>query len=681
MVGSPGREEAILRAVGSTAELFLVSADWRAATDEVLAALGKANEAGRAHIYSVRSTEDDVLCTLLHEWVGEGVRPVIDSAKEQDFPLKAGGYGRWIDILGSGNLLQGVRSEFPESEREFLEEEGILSVLVVPVFVEGRWWGWVGFDDTSSERRWSEGETNVLRTAASALGAAVQRERMEKQRLNAEAKYRTLVEQLPSITYIASAEEDNAILYISPQVHDILGYPPAEWVKARGLWTKMVHPDDRDRVADVLDRHLATGEPMSLEYRMKSRWGKELWLHEEAVLIRDEEGTPAYWQGVMIDITGRKEAEEKALEAEARYRALVENMPAVVYLDEIGTGRTVYISPQVREILGFTPEEWTAGESFHRSLVHPDDGDYYDIEDARAEETLDGFEAEYRMMAKDGHVVWVDDHCVVVHDETGKGIYWHGVLFDITERRRAKELESDLRAERGTSQRLRDLNETKNTFLTALSHDFRTPVAAILGLAVTITRDEVQLTKEETVDFAGRIAGQARKLDRLVTDLLDLERLSNGGSIDRTPTDIGLLVRKVVNDALFLSAHEVVVDVGEAKAEVDPVKVERILENLLANAANHTPEGSQIWVRASRQDDGLLLTVADSGPGISDDLKEQVFEAFYRGQQTSAPGVGVGLSLVKRFAELHGGRVWVADREGGGASLNVLLPEASDAGL
>jgi signal transduction histidine kinase len=84
-------------------------------------------------------------------------------------------------------------------------------------------------------------------------------------------------------------------------------------------------------------------------------------------------------------------------------------------------------------------------------------------------------------------------------------------------------------------------------------------------------------------------------------------------------------------------------------------------------------------VRASRQEGGLLLTVADSGPGLSDDLKERVFEPFYRGQETSAPGIGVGLSLVKRFAELHGGRVWVADREGGGASFNVVLPDAPEA--
>jgi PAS domain S-box-containing protein len=677
VAGKSDREESILRAVGSAAELFLAAVDRSAATDQVLAALGEATEAGRAHIYTVEPVEGDFLCSLVHEWVADGVRAVIGDPVEQGFRMGEGGYGRWVDVLGRGDLLQGLRSEFPESERGFLENEGILSVLVVPVFVEGRWWGWVGFDDTYLERRWSEAETDALRTAAGALGAAVQRERMERQRLNAEAKYRTLVEQLPSITYMASASADNATLYISPQVHAVLGYSPAEWLKTRGLWMKLLHPDDRDRAIAEANRHTETGEPLSTEYRMRSRWGKEIWIHEESVLVLDAQEKPLYWQGVMLDITGRKEAEEKAHEAEARYRALVEHMPAVVYVDEIGTGRTVYISPQIEEMLGYTPDEWTKEDSFHRKHVHQNDQDRYAVEDARAEATLEGFADQYRMVAKDGRAVWVDDHCVVVRDESGKGIYWHGVLFDISEQKRAGELESDLKVERGTSQQLRDLNEMKNTFLTALSHDFRTPLAAILGLAVTMTRAEIQLTPAESLDFSARIANQARKLDRLVTDLLDLERLSNGVQIKRTPTDIGSLARKVVDDAVFISTHEVVAEVGEVKADIDPVKVERILENLLANAVNHTPDGSRVWVRAFHQEGGVLLTVEDSGPGLSDELKAKVFEPFYRGHQgTSAPGVGVGLSLVKKFAELHGGRVWVTDREGGGASFHVSLPSS-----
>jgi signal transduction histidine kinase len=112
---------------------------------------------------------------------------------------------------------------------------------------------------------------------------------------------------------------------------------------------------------------------------------------------------------------------------------------------------------------------------------------------------------------------------------------------------------------------------------------------------------------------------------------------------------------------------------------VDAPKVERMLENLLSNAARHTPPGARIWLRVRPEAGGVLLLVEDEGPGIPDDLKESVFEAFRRGPTASGPGSGIGLSLVARFAELHGGRAWVEDRPGGGASFRVFLPSGDAA--
>ena len=105
--------------------------------------------------------------------------------------------------------------------------------------------------------------------------------------------------------------------------------------------------------------------------------------------------------------------------------------------------------------------------------------------------------------------------------------------------------------------------------------------------------------------------------------------------------------------------------------------MERIIENLLANAARHTPPGSRVWVSARREDAGVLLAVEDEGAGVPLELREAVFEPFRQGPGPSehSPGVGVGLSLVARFAELHGGAAWVEDRPGGGASFRVYLPE------
>jgi signal transduction histidine kinase len=119
------------------------------------------------------------------------------------------------------------------------------------------------------------------------------------------------------------------------------------------------------------------------------------------------------------------------------------------------------------------------------------------------------------------------------------------------------------------------------------------------------------------------------------------------------------------------------VDVAAVVASVDGAKVERIVENLVANALRHTEVQAQVWVHAEARDGGVLIRVDDDGPGIPPELQDEVFEPFRQAPGSAAghsPGVGIGLSLVRRFAELHDGRAWVEDREGGGSSFRVLLP-------
>jgi len=252
-----------------------------------------------------------------------------------------------------------------------------------------------------------------------------------------------------------------------------------------------------------------------------------------------------------------------------------------------------------------------------------------------------------------------------------------GHVRDITERKRAEvEIERALQAEREAGQRLRDLDDMKNTFLEAVSHDLRTPLAAIMGLAITLERPDMDLSPEVRSDLNHRLVVNARKLYRILSNLLDLERLSRG-ELEPTmlSTDLGALVGRIVEEADFLGRRVVDVDAGSVVAEVDPTSVERIVENLLVNAAKHTPEGTHIWVRVSAEPEGVVIVVEDAGPGVPEAVREAIFEPFQQGPQDQpSPGAGIGLSLVARFADLHHGRAWVEDRPGGGASFHVLLP-------
>jgi PAS domain S-box-containing protein len=270
------------------------------------------------------------------------------------------------------------------------------------------------------------------------------------------------------------------------------------------------------------------------------------------------------------------------------------------------------------------------------------------------------------------------------------------VARDVTERRQVEErlcaalnhervatdrLAVALDRERAAAEHLRTLDELKSGFLQAVSHDLRTPLASVLGISLTLQRGRGRLTPADTDDLLGRLAANARRLDRIVTGLLDLDKLDRGiVELRREPVDLASLVAGVVSEAREeLTAHPVSLELLPIQVVADAAKVERIVENLLANAARHTDPGTPIWVRVEPRDRWALLCVDDAGPGIPAEQRESIFRPFQRGPgaATYAPGSGVGLALVAQIASLHEGQAWVEDRAGGGASFRVLLPGAN----
>jgi len=377
------------------------------------------------------------------------------------------------------------------------------------------------------------------------------------------------------------------------------------------------------------------------------------------------------------ELAERRRAEEQLRAAERRFRTLVEQIPAMVYSEEFDEDGRMWTSPQLETMFGYPPEV-LSDKNHWKSRLHPDDRERVLAEDARTDATGEPFRIEYRTLHKDGHEIWVRDEADLVRDDDGTPLFWQGVIVDITESKRA------LAREREVAQRLRALDKMKNTFLDAVSHELRTPLAAIVGIGITLEQKGDSLAARDRNDLYTRLVVNARKLNRLLDDLLDLDRLTHGiVTPKRHPTDVAALVKRIAEDWELLNDRQAQVVAEPITVSVDPAKVERIVENLLANAARHTPAETPVWVRVERASDGegVLLAVEDAGVGIPEELRDSVFEPFRQGPDAPAyaPGVGIGLTLVARFAELHGGRAWVQEREGGGSSFRVLIPDAPQA--
>jgi two-component system sensor histidine kinase KdpD len=230
----------------------------------------------------------------------------------------------------------------------------------------------------------------------------------------------------------------------------------------------------------------------------------------------------------------------------------------------------------------------------------------------------------------------------------------------------------------GTAQDIterKQIDELRDDILATVSHELRTPLTSIVGFAVTLQARD--LGEEMRATVVETLLNQARKLELLLTDLLDLERLRHGYvSPSFVETDVARLVEQVAA-AHADGTHPIAFSGRGALLPVDPPKVERIVDNLIANAVRHTPNGTPIEVRVEDGPGGVLIAVDDAGPGIPPLELDTVFEPFRRGSDAGGrAGAGVGLSLVAQFVELHGGRVWVEQSPAGGAGFRVLLPRA-----
>lgn len=442
---------------------------------------------------------------------------------------------------------------------------------------------------------------------------------------------------------------------VNRAVADMLGWSEDELVGRP--FTNLAHPDDRAMMLETAARLVAEGTPIEYEGRARTRAGEYRWIRSTAIAVPDERLVYS-WN---IDIDERKQAEAMLRESEERFRRMFEESPAGgAFVDP--SLRLLKVNSALTRMLD-RPAPTLKGANL-AELIHPEDVAVLSHLSRRAlEGAIPGYETEARLSHRDGSDVWAAIRASVVRDASGRALYLLQIIEDISDAREAENAH-------------RDIDQLKNQFLRVVSHDIQNPLLTIAQLADLAIREQCHLDLHQ--EAVRRIAAQAACLQRMVTHCLDLERLYHGSvNTARRATDIAALVSHVI-ERCDRRDHPLAVDVGPLVAEVDPDQVEHILENLLENAFCHTPPDTPVWVRIEGAAGTLDITVEDAGPGVPDDHKESVFELFRTGGGAVAR-TGVGLWVVARYAELHGGRAWVEDRSGGGASFRVVLQVSASA--
>jgi diguanylate cyclase (GGDEF)-like protein/PAS domain S-box-containing protein len=315
------------------------------------------------------------------------------------------------------DLLAGRISSY-QTERRYVRKDG------------GIVWGLVNLAlsrDADGQPRYILGQVQDITARQSAEEALAE----------AEQRFRTLVEQMPALIYINAYDAPHAMLYVSPHTNVLLGYPPAAWTEQPGFVYRICHPDDREALRDENARSEAAGDEFSLEYRLIAADGRVVWVRDECVLVEDGAGKPLFYQGIMVDITDRKQADEALRESEERFRGAFEYATAGISLST-PDGRYRRVNRAFCEMLGYSETELLA--MTYEQSTHPDDvaGNRVYRERLLAG-AIDNFRIEKRYIHKQGHVVWTLLSVALVRDGRGEPLSVISQAQDITDRKRLEE--------------------------------------------------------------------------------------------------------------------------------------------------------------------------------------------------------------------------------------------------
>ena len=429
------RRDAILEAVGFAAERFLGStAGWEESIEDVLEHLGVAAGAGRAYIFENWVGEDGELWnTQRYEWTAPGVAPGVEEDAggpvSASLAYRAAGYGRWMEVLGRGETIYGHTHDFPPEEQWALREQDILSIAVVPIFVEEEWWGWLGFDACSEEREWSAAEVDALKAAASTLGAALRRRRIEEDLRQSEVRYRAVIEQATDGIFLLDAET-RRVVESNPACQRMFGYSAGE-LRGMEIYDLVAHP--RENVDATIERTLRERRRLVGEREYRRKDGSLLNV-EVGVSVISLEGRDVICT-IVRDVTERKRSEEALRQSEWLYRTVIEQATENIFLVDVETRRIVESNPAFRAALGYSEEELRR-MTLYDVIAH--DRASVDENVRRVTERKDPSVGERKYRRKDGSLLNVEVSTSVILRDGRETIC--AVAHDVTERARAQEL-------------------------------------------------------------------------------------------------------------------------------------------------------------------------------------------------------------------------------------------------
>src|SRR5499427_9029211 len=439
-------------------------------------------------------------------------------------------------------------------------------------------------------------------------------------------------------------------------------------------WAESVHQDDLDRCLQIYTSAFDARQSFVMQYRLRRNDGEYRWISDQGVPRHDPQGRFAGYIGSCVDVTELVNKDQALQESEERMRVAAEAINLGIWEWDL-TKDEIWATNARRALVGWPASGKIALNDFIRRL-HPEDRDRVQqiIDDAI--HSGEDFDSEYRLILPDGVVRWMSTRGSVQFDSAGKPARLLGISMDITARKQAELDAQRDRAELSHLSRVALMGEMS----ASIAHELNQPLAGILSNAAAGQRfiDRGDVDQGEIRELLGDIIADSRRASDVVRGIRGMVKKEQ---LERRSVDLNEVVmdalRMASGDAVLRSCQlETSLDANLPAIDGDPVQLQQVLLNLVINAfdamQDTVPSRRKVLIATQSNGDGTVrTTVRDHGIGISEEMRERLFDPFF---STKNEGLGMGLAIVRSIVEAHGGTITAENVDDGGARFEFVLP-------
>lgn len=640
--------------------------DFERNINKSLEIIGEFMDVSRAYIF--RNSDDNERYSNVFEWCNQGVESQINNLQNVSY----GGNSIWKQKLAANEPIftDDIQNLMPELTKE-PEPQGIKSLVIYPLFFFNEFSGFIGFDENTKNRKWSEDDFEFLQTISHIIANTYERKIIGDNLRESEEVFKKITSgAMDGIILINSSGKVN---YWNPAAESIFGYSRSE-MTGHDLHEFLAIDADTEKYEANKFQFAADGTGnaigKNIELKAYQKQGNliDIELSLSSLKIKGE------WHalGIVRDITERKYAENQL----KTLSKAVEYASASIVITDID-GNIEYVNPKFFETTGYSKEEVIGKNPRILSSGKHSKGFYKNLWQTITQGKE--WKGEFHNKRKNGETYYESALISSVADEDGNILHYIGIKEDITN-------EKNARAELiNAKQNAEMANKAKSDFLANMSHEIRTPMNAVIGFSEILAN---KIENEEHKSYLESIQASSKTLLNLINDILDLSKIEAGQMKIQTEA---VNLKQIIQDITQIFSLKIqqknlalVLDIDPNIPQliiIDELRLRQILLNLLGNAVKFTEEGfiKIIAEKVKTNPDGtikLVLRVQDSGIGIDEKNQQAIFEAFRQQENHNTRkygGTGLGLSITKRLIEIQGGKISLESKLGEGSTFSVIF--------